>query len=680
MSSPVNLNFRVSPRVLGPLGLEQLQDPALAVLELIKNSWDANATRVSVDIVTRGANPSVAVIDNGDGMSLNDFQARWLVIGSSHKRGAQAAQGARPLIGEKGLGRLASYALGSDLTIESAKDGKRGFVAKLNWDELLKAQSVEAYKIKATEANVQKGAKVVIGNLKLKWSEEYTKFLTTHTQFLTSVPGQKFHVQLKVDGKSLRIADPLEAISSIAEAEMEVAIGRDGVPKVVACTVDNEDYSATIFRDFPPKQADGRLAGARVSLRFYRRDQATKKLTGVLKSNSIGEVLERYQGVRIYKNGINVPPYGLNGDDWAALEKQRTATGGPTMVPGNSQLVGELRVPASAAHLVVTAGRSGFADQAAVKVLARYVQWAVKELGTARRAKALGIKPGSGPVPGRVDFERGHASEGATSSLAAIREVADQQAVKSDPALRNRLIDAKRKVEQELKRNEETLRLYAQLASTGIAATSFAHEMRADFDVVTEAVDEIAQYEGVDSDLLQMLSTSWQRITSFVALFKVVPVKVRRSRRTLSSSAIMAALQSVAELAPSDKIQVKISPFERRLSIVPAELDSILLNLVTNAVKAVGESSSSSRGKIKVSMDTRGEDLTIRVADNGCGVSSRVASIMFEPLEGKFAEGTGMGLPIVKFIAERYGGSAFLGKPSAGYATEICVGLKGVVK
>jgi signal transduction histidine kinase len=114
--------------------------------------------------------------------------------------------------------------------------------------------------------------------------------------------------------------------------------------------------------------------------------------------------------------------------------------------------------------------------------------------------------------------------------------------------------------------------------------------------------------------------------------------------------------------------------------MVPAEFDSVLLNLVSNAIKAIGESSSSARGKIRIALIAKGEDLQVCVADNGCGVSKRVESVMFEPLEGKFAEGTGMGLPIVKFIAERYLGSVALHAAPSGYATELRVLLKGVVK
>jgi signal transduction histidine kinase len=54
---------------------------------------------------------------------------------------------------------------------------------------------------------------------------------------------------------------------------------------------------------------------------------------------------------------------------------------------------------------------------------------------------------------------------------------------------------------------------------------------------------------------------------------------------------------------------------------------------------------------------------------------------MFEPLEGTFAEGTGMGMPIVKFIAERYKGSVGLsGTPPEGYVTEVIVSLRNVIR
>lgn len=680
---PSELNFRVSPRVLGPLGLEQLQDPALAVLELVKNAWDANATDVTIEISQRGPHPRIVVHDNGDGMSRQDFQDRWLVIGASHKRGAQS-QSARPQIGEKGLGRLASYALGRTLIIESGKAREMGFSASLDWKVLLDSASVEEYKIKVLPTKRSKnGTSISIGNLNAEWLADNTEFLVTHAQFLTSVPGERFRVTLQVDGKKLRVEDPLKAIERIAEAVIEVRVGPEGVPFVAHCEVDGVDYSTMPFRSFPQRAVDKRLAGTKLRMQFYRRDQAAKKLTNVLALNDANDLLERYQGIRVYRHGINVPPYGLTGNDWAALEKQRTSTGGPTMVPGNSQLVGALHIPLGADHLVITAGRSGFADQGAVKLLAEYVRWSVRSLGLARRAKLLGLASDVTTVPSRVDIGRKVvAAPTEVDAVSALDAVLLDATVKKDLKLRRQLDAAKAAVEEAFDRNDATLRLYAQLASTGIAATSFAHELRTDFDVVSGAIEELLEDDDVPSpEVLEMLASSWARITSFVALFKLVPVKVRRQRRLLNPAGVRSSLFAIARLANTVGIQIDTTVTEKRFSIVPAELDSIFLNLITNSVKAIQETGRTKKGLISVVLSNQGRDLIIVVADNGCGVSPKIAPIIFEPLEGRFAEGTGMGLPIVKFIVERYSGSvSLLPAPPKGFSTAFRITLKDVVR
>jgi signal transduction histidine kinase len=677
-------HFRVSPAVLGPLGAEQLQDPALAVLELIKNAWDADATRVAVSVDQRAVPGKITVIDNGHGMSREEFEDRWLVIGASHKRGQEKSEKQRPLIGEKGLGRLASFALGGAVTIKSARRGHKGFVAEVNWETLRTAKSLEDYAVQISPISTRRGTRITIHDLKTAWEPADTTFLVTHAEFLASVPGERFLISLSVDGKRHAMQDPIAMILRLSEATLELKVASDGTPKIVSSVVNGVDETGIVFREMKGSEKDSRLSGVRLSLKFFRRDEAAKRLSGVLERNEVTSVLERYQGVRVYRDGINVPPYGLNGDDWAGLEKQRTATGGPTLVPGNSQLIGELHLTRRLQpHLVITAGRSGFSDQGAVGRLANYVRWAVRELGTARRAQQLGIRDDQTPVPTRVDVER--PTNDATPERAArnaIAQMARAQAVRKDPELRQSIEQISTAVATVLDRNEEALRLYAQLASTGIAATSFAHELRTEFDVVSEAIRELKRSRArPDKELLDLLNDSWARIQAFATLFKVMPVKLRRIRKTLSPAELKTSVKTALGLAPPDKILSDIPVPKISVAVVPAEFDSILLNLVSNAVKAIAESRSRESGKIRVAVVGRGSDVEIRVADNGCGISPKVARVMYEPLEGHFSEGTGMGLPIVKFIAERYKGDVSPSPtPPAGYVTEMVVTLRGVVQ
>jgi signal transduction histidine kinase len=494
-----------------------------------------------------------------------------------------------------------------------------------------------------------------------------------------AVPGERFRISLKVDGVNNPLIDPVEAISAIAEAELDMRVEHDGTPVIVRCVVSGEDYSGVQFRNFKAAYKDSRLAGSTLSLKFYLRDKIARQLKQVLQFSDVNDVLERYQGIRIYRDGINVPPYGLNGNDWAALEKQRTSTGGPTMVPGNSQLIGELRVPPSK-HLSITAGRSGFSDQEAVAGLAAYVRWSVKELGTARRAEILGIH--AGVVPSRVDGE-GNKTEVNQEKLArrALADLARDEIVTRAPELRQRIERVRTDIESVFDKNEGTLRLYAQLASTGIAATSFAHELRTDFDVVSAAVKEIVKKRLIkDDELKSLLVGSWARIKNFVALFRLLPVKTRRNKSEMRQKDLQASVNGVFKLVPEDTVHVGSAVQDIRIVVVPAELDSILLNLVSNSVKAIAESRQNKNGKIRVEISGRGADAVISVFDNGCGVPEQLKAVMFEPLEGRFSEGTGMGLAIVSYIAQRYKGSVVVADaPAGGYVTQIRVTLKGVL-
>jgi signal transduction histidine kinase len=674
-------HFRVSPEVLGPLGAEQLQDPALAILELIKNAWDADATRVTISVDQKQLPGRITVIDNGHGMNQSEFEDRWLVIGASYKRGEQKSEGQRTLIGEKGLGRLASFALGSSISIKSARQGAQGFVANVNWESLRTAASLEDYEVSISPKKRRRGTRIDLHDLKARWEIAHTEFLVTHAEFLASVPGEKFLLSLIVNGKRQPVQDPLAMISRLSEASLEMNVGEDGTPQIVECKVNGADETRIVFREMRSVDKDPRLNSMCLSLKFFRRDEAAKRLSDVLERNEVTNVLERYQGVRVYRDGINVPPYGLNGDDWAALEKQRTATGGPTLVPGNSQLIGELHVTrTSQPHLVITAGRSGFSDQVAVGSLANYVRWAVRELGTARRAEQLGITTMT-PVPSRVDVTKPSEPSLETVARTALAQIVRARAVRQNPELRQSVEQASTAVATVLDRNEEILRLYAQLATTGIAATSFAHELRTEFDVVSEAVAELKRSRGKpDKELLELLNDSWVRIRAFGTLFKVIPVKLRRQRKTLSAGELKNSIQTVLGLAPPDKVTPEVTVPQISLAVVPAEFDSILLNLISNSVKAIAESRNRESGKIRVALSSRGADLDVRVADNGCGITAKVAAIMFEPLEGKFDEGTGMGLPIVKFIAERYKGLVQVASASPqGYVTEMIVTLRNVV-
>jgi len=137
-------NFRVHARVLDLLGEEQIADLPTAISELFKNAFDAYAEVVNLDIYPEA---KYAVLwDDGFGMTESDLENRWLVVGTPSKRLAERrpappeGRRPRPVMGEKGIGRLAISRLGDSLLLvtrrKPAEDSTAGAFAALflNWN------------------------------------------------------------------------------------------------------------------------------------------------------------------------------------------------------------------------------------------------------------------------------------------------------------------------------------------------------------------------------------------------------------------------------------------------------------------------------------------------------------------------------------------------------------------
>jgi len=137
--------FRPRARVLQLLGDELISSPRLAVFELVKNAYDADAGKVVVQLDLRsGETPSITVKDDGEGMNLETIQNIWLVPGDDHRQRQRHAlkrttKHNRLPLGEKGLGRFAVHKLGDRIryaeTNYDALVGADALIVVTDWNE-----------------------------------------------------------------------------------------------------------------------------------------------------------------------------------------------------------------------------------------------------------------------------------------------------------------------------------------------------------------------------------------------------------------------------------------------------------------------------------------------------------------------------------------------------------------
>lgn len=110
-------SFTTKARTVELLGRKQIRDSVTAIAELMKNSYDADAPSLRVEFNTLSQNPRVIIADSGTGMSKDNIETKWLVLGTNSKthRRVRKTDSGRPLMGAKGIGRLAASAVGRQL-------------------------------------------------------------------------------------------------------------------------------------------------------------------------------------------------------------------------------------------------------------------------------------------------------------------------------------------------------------------------------------------------------------------------------------------------------------------------------------------------------------------------------------------------------------------------------------
>ncbi|WP_208281535.1 TIGR02391 family protein [Massilia oculi] len=137
--------LKFDPKTIEHLGVKMYATLPPALAELISNAYDADASSVTVEFLEQNGNPkAITVIDDGIGMSSDDIQKKFLVIGRNRRRvdgDTPSPRFNRLPTGKKGLGKLALFGLAKSVTVDTIQNGLQNQLT-LNWDSLLKAEGV----------------------------------------------------------------------------------------------------------------------------------------------------------------------------------------------------------------------------------------------------------------------------------------------------------------------------------------------------------------------------------------------------------------------------------------------------------------------------------------------------------------------------------------------------------
>lgn len=724
------LSFSVETRLLRELGERLVKQPEVALLELIKNAYDADAVECAVDY---DPNTEIVVKDDGSGMTLDRFSNAWMVIGTSSKQHTPLSERfGRAITGEKGIGRFAVRFLGRGLELESiADDATRALRTKLtatfDWPKFDRSEDLGQVRVpyELVEANplTPTGTKLVItrprpeaSSLDLRAVRTGSVGMVTPLRSLfrqttgdealeegrEADPGFELKLHSADDGDKADLAASileafvLRATLSVSDNEMDLKVYRRGKKAPYMRVTD------TYANEVGSVEADIRF--------FPRRKGAFSELP--LDGRRVSRWIRENHGVAVFDRMFRVQPYGAPSDDWLLLQADaarnrrdsrsqvaekhfampdavRTDTRENWMLrlPQSVQLVGVVcvdgqRAGESDGGLIASADREGFLLNRAFADLWDLVRGAVEAIAYADRKLQ------------RDEEERERAEKLATTREETKLAVAE---VESNPDISPRdkarivavLVQSQQLTEQQTEESRHRERHLEVMSLLGVVAGFMTHEFGValtDLEKAHRAIQVLARKQPSYTKTAEEFKGRIERLEEFVKYstgyirgarelpkeaFLVRP-RVRQIKRVFGKYADERGIDVIVDI--SGRLGAPL---------VPVSLyNGVTLNLFTNALKAVTAKRGTSQGEVAFRAWNDERWHYLEVSDTGIGIPAPLRERVFDPLFTTTAShgdplgsGMGLGLTLVRRGAEAFGGKAEVTKPRDGYATTIRVRL-----
>lgn len=341
--------FEVDSRLLFEIGEKLVTNRAIALAELIKNSYDADATKAVISLnKIKNLGGSITIKDDGNGMNEEAFKKGWMRIATifSEERPISPKY-KRQKSGKKGIGRFACRKLAKKLILRTISEDEKGvkteLTAKFDWPTFTPGSDVDKiptkYNIKQVDPSVSTGTTLILENTTESWTERNILRLKDEiSELFTPLVYLEEDIKEKQSRKKLGIqGDPgfrYEFISkefSISPETLDKAffenawsvltgeVDENGIASY-NCSIQQkivQKFSKIHKRDSPFKQL--RSAKFKIFIFSYRAD-LFKNEWSLSKSQVIGR--ER-GGVKVYADNFRVFGYGEKGNDWLCVDYDR---------------------------------------------------------------------------------------------------------------------------------------------------------------------------------------------------------------------------------------------------------------------------------------------------------------------------------------------------------------------
>lgn len=714
-----NVRFSVDASHISRLGLELVSKQETAVAELIKNAYDADAT--SVDLIFKRSEVkggTLEIIDSGQGMSREQLLDGFMRISTQDKvKSPTSLKWERQKAGRKGIGRFAAQRLGKKLqVVTQLESDDHALGLEIDWNMFEGGMDLYliSNQLKILPPQPTSGTTLRILDLRDAWTEaqiqrtfRYVSELLqpfplskTKSGGLSKDPGFKVAFFMEHKSDLVQIASEEQSILAHAVAKISGEVDTNGIPYI---SISAERQGVKIDRkrlEFEPRikpktgvclQEYHLLAGIKLNANYFIQDELPSGTRNIVR-----DVLRRHGGIRVYRNGFRVSPYGEVFDDWIGL--QRSSALRELLPPHhNTNFLGFVEInDVTGLRFEETASREGLLENEAFIQLQDFVYRAILagviEMARIRKKKifASDEKPGDDPDKSKVKKSpqekasdlaeklRGIAigvaqSHSSTSSSNESTNAPDIEELANE-------IDELGLASQELLEENGMLRV---LASLGLTIGEFTHEVRHALAALTAIVRRISD-EGTSEETFISLKDNMLLLQSYVRYFD--SAVTQNAHRKLETHELRDLVSDFVEVVRPTLQRQNIELTTRfkghDLFTKPmhkSEWTSIFLNLFTNSIKAIHRANV--KGRIEISAGIIEGNIYIDFSDNGSGIPFENRAKIFDAFfttsappgvlsnDSEKLVGTGLGLKIVRDILDGANGEIDLIDPPPNYFT-----------
>ncbi|WP_164015168.1 sensor histidine kinase [Pyxidicoccus trucidator] len=668
--------FRPRARIIRTLGRELIANEVVALQELIKNAYDADARSVKITFVaplTPGVG-EIIVEDDGNGMTLDTLQNSWMEPATTYKVVNQKSRLNRRVTGEKGIGRFASARIGRKLELTSvSRESGRMVEANFNWgafdnDDRFLDEIRCDWEERSAPANSKSGTRLLLRELNDDWEkDEGAAFVRLNAALARLVSPLS-----QPDDFRIEIITPPDLSQHQGEVRPPAIlgrphywltgdVGRDGTIDALYYGPD-EDLRQILEGDKRPViRLDGnapRCGPFSFEFRVWDRGKEDLDEDAEALGASIRDIrrdLDAASGISIYRDRFRIL---LPDTDWLGLDLRRVNN--PTLRVSNNQVVGVVSISRDGnPSLLDQSSRQGIIDTPEFGDFQLAVREVISKLET-QRAIARQPAPRSAERDSKGIFGK--------LEIVPLRDYIKARYPK-DAELLKTLEETTRQFTEGVTEVKRVVARYQRLATLGRLVDGVLHDGRTPLSAIANAArfgrrdiskasgDEL---RGLVERRFSVIEEQSQRL--FDLFRRIEPFSGRkrgRPRETTMEEIISKTVGLASEKIEALGVLVTLPKGETKVTVDESEMQMLFFNLLDNALYWLGKVPEGKR-QLQVDVERTARGLNVIVADSGPGVPQDIRDHIFGPYFSARPEGIGLGLTLAGELAAEYDGELVL--------------------